>query len=142
MIVIQHEHLQMVIASHNTPIYIHYSLLISYYLPTMSPSTETIVNIIFGIVACLIAIGGVVATVRAGRNQRDGQIDFGGAQLYDGGRHFALSVLQPLNIFTAMITAGRHSRWLPGISRRNNGNNSTRGLTRIDGWDAEPCNRR
>ncbi|KAI3332697.1 hypothetical protein F4824DRAFT_503903 [Ustulina deusta] len=45
----------------------------------MSPSTETIVNIIFGIVACLIAIGGVVATVRAGRNQRDGQIDFGGA---------------------------------------------------------------
>ncbi|KAI1352282.1 hypothetical protein F5Y01DRAFT_280446 [Xylaria sp. FL0043] len=45
----------------------------------MSPSTETIVNVVFGIVACLIAIGGIIATLRAGRNQRYHQSHSGGA---------------------------------------------------------------
>ncbi|KAI1747891.1 hypothetical protein F4782DRAFT_534955 [Xylaria castorea] len=40
-------------------------------MATASPiSLETIVNVVFGILACLISIGGVVATIRAGRKQR------------------------------------------------------------------------
>ncbi|KAI8626075.1 hypothetical protein F5Y19DRAFT_478906 [Xylariaceae sp. FL1651] len=33
-------------------------------------SSETIVNVVFGTLACLIAIGGVIATVHAGNKQR------------------------------------------------------------------------
>ncbi|KAI1200281.1 hypothetical protein F5X97DRAFT_321506 [Nemania serpens] len=36
----------------------------------MSLSTETIVNIVFGIVACTAAIGSILATVCLGRQQR------------------------------------------------------------------------
>ncbi|KAI3320436.1 hypothetical protein HD806DRAFT_232492 [Xylariaceae sp. AK1471] len=35
-----------------------------------SISLETIVNVVFGILACLIAIGGVIATIHAGNKQR------------------------------------------------------------------------
>ncbi|KAI1739902.1 hypothetical protein F4680DRAFT_127834 [Xylaria scruposa] len=40
-------------------------------MPTSSPvSLETIVNVVFGILACLISICGVVATIRVGRKHR------------------------------------------------------------------------
>ncbi|KAI1298834.1 hypothetical protein F5Y03DRAFT_397974 [Xylaria venustula] len=43
----------------------------------MPISIDTVVNVIFGIVACLIAIGGIIATVHAGRNSRRNQLDSG-----------------------------------------------------------------
>ncbi|KAI0506848.1 hypothetical protein F5B22DRAFT_650331 [Xylaria bambusicola] len=57
----------------------------------MSPhiSTETIVNVGFGIIACLIGIGSIIATVRAGRH-RFSRHDLRRKQLLRRGRTFRL----------------------------------------------------
>lgn len=38
-------------------------------------SLETIVNVVFGIAACLMSLGGIYATIRAGHTQRYQPLD-------------------------------------------------------------------
>ncbi|KAI1422255.1 hypothetical protein F5Y12DRAFT_800000 [Xylaria sp. FL1777] len=102
----------------------------------MSPSTETIVNVVFGIAACLTAIGGIFARCVLGgayimiKSTREAKMSYPRVQLCNGSNFFALAALQLLNIPIVTTTAGFHYQSLPETSRRINGTNSTRVLVK------------
>ncbi|KAI0907141.1 hypothetical protein F4823DRAFT_565080 [Ustulina deusta] len=91
----------------------------------MSLSMDTIINIIFGLVACLIAIAGVIATVRTGRKQRSDPIDALPGTPLSRKQTFQFVRLETVHSSTVM-TVLEHSTAIP--VQRDSAANSSRVL--------------